>query len=86
MVMMNIKEENTMKHYWVSYFSQRTGSQSGCTIIAKDDDEFGHIWETEYEPRGYEIADWGCDGEITEEDEYDFEITAADLHDYMYGI
>ena len=57
---MNIKEENTMKHYWVSYFSQRDGSQSGCTIIAKDDDEFEHIWETEYACHGYEIADCGC--------------------------
>ena len=49
-----------MKHYWVSYFSQMDGSQSGTTIIAKDDDEFEHIWETEYACHGYEIADCGC--------------------------
>ena len=74
--------ENGMRHYWVSYYSLESGEQSGCTITAKDDDEFERIWKTEYAPHHYEIAECGC----FEDEEDDVEITAADLHDYMYGI
>lgn len=40
----------------------------------------------DYDLREYAEHFYDTDKDVITEEEYDFEITAEDLHDYMYGI
>lgn len=65
-----------MREYWVSAYTQ-DGQQFSDSIEADNVDELFTIFHSNHPD--CEIADYG-------EYEDDVEITAADLHDYMYGI